>query len=354
MAQRPSWLEAALQYHAAGRPAEAERICSDILRADPSEADALNLMGLIAAHGNRAGLAANLIQRAIALRPGRGDFHAALGNLYLAQGNEGPMTECYRRALLLTHFSAIPPPFSEIARYAGSAPSSMTYLAGYESYKSQCLQDAYLDRWVFAGMENGVFFDIGAHDGISLSNSYFFEKARGWRGICVEPNPSAFERLRASRHCTVLNCCVAATNGIAAFRKLSGHSEMLSGISENYHPEHRARIERELEKFGGTSETIPVEARTISGIVAEHTISEITYLSIDTEGGEFDILNSIPFGELPVHAVSVECNFDEERARMATLMDGHGFDLAIVLGHDLLFINRNSPWCAVHASARRD
>lgn len=353
MAQRPSWLEAALQCHAAGRPAEAERICSDILRADPSEADALNLMGLIAAHGNRTGLAANLIQRAIVLRPGRGDFHAALGNLHLAQGNEGPMTECYRRALLLTHFSAIPPPFSEIARHAGSAPASAAYLARIESYKSQCLQDAYLDRWVFAGMENGIFLDIGAHDGISFSNSYFFEKARGWSGICVEPNPSAFERLRANRQCVVLNCCVAATNGIAAFRKLSGHSEMLSGISENYHPEHRARIERELAEFGGTSETIQVEARTLAGIAAAQAISEISYLSIDTEGGEFDILRSMPFGELLVHAVTVECNFNEERARMAALMDGRGFELAIALGSDLLFINRKSPCHAAHAGARR-
>jgi len=36
----------------------------------------------------------------------------------------------------------------------------------------------------------GYFVDIGAHDGITNSNSYIFEKYFGWSGICVEPNPN--------------------------------------------------------------------------------------------------------------------------------------------------------------------
>jgi FkbM family methyltransferase len=354
MAPRPPWLEAALRNHAAGRSAEAERICNDVLRADPSEADALNLLGIIAAHRNRADIAANLIRRAIALRPGRGDFHATLGNLYLAQGMDGPMTECYRQALLLAHFSTIPSPFAELARHAGSAPASTAYLAGIECYKSQCLQDIYLDRWVFGGMREGIFVDIGAHDGVTFSNSYFFEKARGWSGVCVEPNPDAFERLRTNRQCTVLNCCVVANAGTVSFRKLSGHAEMLSGISEKYHPDHKERVEQELKEFGGTSETIRVEARTFESIAKEQAISEIHYLSIDTEGGEFDILRSIPFDRLFVHAATVECNYDEDRVRVAALMDEQGFDLAITLSQDLLFINRTSPWHAAHAGIRKD
>jgi len=38
---------------------------------------------------------------------------------------------------------------------------------------------------------DGYFLDIGAHDGIALSNTKSFEE-RGWRGICAEPVPPVF------------------------------------------------------------------------------------------------------------------------------------------------------------------
>jgi FkbM family methyltransferase len=351
MTARLPWLEAAIHHHAAGRSADAERICNDVLRADSNEADALNLLGLIAAHRGRGAIAANLIGRAIQLKPGRGDFHAALGNVYLMQGMEGAMTECYRRALLLTHFDAMPPPFPELMRHAGAHDKQLP--PGIGHYRSQCLQDIYLDRWVFGGMRGGVFLDIGAHDGITFSSSYFFETARGWTGTCVEPNPAVFEKLRAHRTCTALGCCVAGQEGVVPFRKVTGYSEMLSGIERNYHPDHRARVERELKQFGGTSETIPIEARTLPGIAAGNGLSEIHYLSVDTEGSEYEILQSLPAEGLFVHALTVECNIEAERMPLVTLLDAKGFDMTMTLVHDLLFIHRKSPWHAIHAAAIR-
>src|SRR6266699_3575240 len=52
MAPRPEWLTAALEHQRAGRFVEAERIYNGVLRADPAEADALHLLGLIAASGD--------------------------------------------------------------------------------------------------------------------------------------------------------------------------------------------------------------------------------------------------------------------------------------------------------------
>lgn len=342
MAARAPWLDAALSHHAAGRTGEAERICSGALAANPHEADALNILGLIAAHRGRFDIAANLIGRAVACAPARGDFHAALGNVYLMQNRQDAMQECYRRALLLTRFSSVPAPFSEIAANAGSSPPSDAFLKDIAQYRSQYLQDAYLDRWVFAGMRGGVFADIGAHDGISFSNSYFFETVRGWSGICAEPNPSVFERLRANRRCALFNCCIAPEEGSAPFRMISGPSEMLSGIDANYRPEHLDRIARELRQLGGTAETIRVPARRLTGIADELGVSEIHYLSVDTEGGELGILRSLPFERLRVHAISVECNFEDERAPIVSFLSGQGFALAIALGSDLVFVHKNT------------
>ena len=51
-------------------------------------------------------------------------------------------------------------------------------------YKSQFGQDKFLNENIFKNKRNGVFIDIGAHDGITYSNSYVFEKQLDWTGIC--------------------------------------------------------------------------------------------------------------------------------------------------------------------------
>ena len=41
-------------------------------------------------------------------------------------------------------------------------------------YYSQYGQDKFLTEFLFKNKKNGIFVDIGANDGISFSNSYFF------------------------------------------------------------------------------------------------------------------------------------------------------------------------------------
>ncbi|WP_366915497.1 FkbM family methyltransferase [uncultured Gelidibacter sp.] len=79
-------------------------------------------------------------------------------------------------------------------------------------YNSQYKQDRFLDTTVFNAKRNGFFIDIGAHDGISLSNSFLFEKHRAWKGICIERNPKVFSKLEKNRSSTSLNICVGEVN----------------------------------------------------------------------------------------------------------------------------------------------
>ena len=80
-------------------------------------------------------------------------------------------------------------------------------------YHSQSGQDVLLDRHFFSGREVGVFVDVGAHDGVTLSNSLFFEEKRSWSGLCVEPNPNVFQKLEQSRSAVCTNVAVASTEG---------------------------------------------------------------------------------------------------------------------------------------------
>ncbi len=60
------------------------------------------------------------------------------------------------------------------------------------TYYSQHRQDEYLFKNFFYDTYNGVFVDVGAHDGIDLNNTLFFEKELHWKGINIEPIPSVF------------------------------------------------------------------------------------------------------------------------------------------------------------------
>lgn len=59
-------------------------------------------------------------------------------------------------------------------------------------YYSQYGEDLILDQFFKAkNITNGFFVDVGALDGIHLSNTYKFEQD-GWNGICIEPHKQYF------------------------------------------------------------------------------------------------------------------------------------------------------------------
>jgi hypothetical protein len=63
-------------------------------------------------------------------------------------------------------------------------------------FRSQAGQDLWVFGEVFNEQRSGFFLDIGAHDGVVLSNTYVLENRYDWRGICIEANPDTFEELK--------------------------------------------------------------------------------------------------------------------------------------------------------------
>ena len=49
-----------------------------------------------------------------------------------------------------------------------------------------------LDRQLLPHLDKrkGFFIEAGANDGVTQSNTLFFERHRGWRGLLVEPIPA--------------------------------------------------------------------------------------------------------------------------------------------------------------------
>ena len=203
-------------------------------------------------------------------------------------------------------------------------------------FYSQFGQDKFIYENFFVDNPAGFFLDIGAHDGITGSNTFFFEKL-GWSGICVEPIPSVFQKLKINRKCTSLNVALSNSNGEEDFLVLEGYTEMLSGILKNYDQKHLNRIESELKAMGGKKNYIHCKTITFDELEIPH---EIDYMSIDVEGSELSILKTIDFNKYKINVVSIENNYNDND--IVQIMLENNFEILSRALGDIIFKNKDS------------
>jgi FkbM family methyltransferase len=209
-----------------------------------------------------------------------------------------------------------------------------------EHYQSQCGQDKYVDRRIYKGKKGGFFLDIGAHNGKTFSNTYFFEKARGWSGVCVEPIPEVFAELDQNRDCIKVNGCIAKGPGVQKFLRVKGEvvdTEMLSGLMDEYDERHLERIDREIEQYGGSKEEIEVQCYNVNEILEEHGITTVDYVSIDTEGNELSILESIDHKSVKFMVFTIENNYADPAIR--AFMEKQGYTYLKQIEQDEVYLH---------------
>jgi FkbM family methyltransferase len=151
-----------------------------------------------------------------------------------------------------------------------------------KKFYSQYEQDEFLEDAVFKGFRNGIFVDVGAHDGISLNNTLYFEEHAGWTGINIEPQPNVYKKLCQNRPKSInINHAVSNKTGLETFCWNVGYTEMLSGLVKFYDKQHLQRIARENKRYGGKTMIIKVPCVPLSQILEENKIDHIHYLSVD-------------------------------------------------------------------------
>jgi FkbM family methyltransferase len=189
------------------------------------------------------------------------------------------------------------------------------------SSQAQLMQDL----WVLfetRSKRGGYLVEFGASDGLELSNTYLLESSFGWRGIVAEPQPLFHEPLRKNRNCFVSTLCVAAKSGsIVQFNQ--ARDPLYSTISDYSAADHHAKLRED-----GT--LIQVETISLFDLLAKAEAPKtIDYLSIDTEGSEFDILRAFDFDRYDVRLISAEHNYSPQRAKIFELLCANGYHHAI-------------------------
>ena len=173
---------------------------------------------------------------------------------------------------------------------------------------AQCGEDLII-AYVFnaLGRKTITYLDIGAHHPSYLSNTYYFY-LRGHRGVCVEPDATllaAFGRERGGD--TLLNVGIAPQEGEADLYVLS--TPTLNTFSraeaERFAAYGVQRIER-VEK---------VAIRNVNAVMREHFSGPPDLLSLDVEGLDLPILQSLDFETRAPDVCCVETlSYTEDRS----------------------------------------
>lgn len=193
--------------------------------------------------------------------------------------------------------------------------------------KSQLRQDLNVIEF-YNFKKNGFFVDIGASDGISLSNTYLLEKNYDWRGICVEPIFDDFKKLLINRNNSIcVNKAVFSVSDIEMDFAIKNFN-MCSGLIQTMDDKvvidnkvHDRSVNHDLKKI------IKVHTVTLNNLLERNNSPEfIDYLSLDTEGSELEILKSVNFNKYKFGIIDVEHNFVEpRRSEIRNLLESNGY-----------------------------
>ena len=181
--------------------------------------------------------------------------------------------------------------------------------------KSQTRQDIFA-LYELNFKKNGFFVDFGASDGVTSSNSYLLEKEFGYNGILAEPNPKQCNNILNIRNAKIENKCVWRDSGfVIEFIDAAD----LSTIKEFSNSDKHSSIRKNKSTF-------LVETISLTDMLKKHKAPFlIDYLSIDTEGSEFEILSSHNFEEYKFSVITVEHNFTDQRNQIFELLTKNGY-----------------------------
>ena len=199
--------------------------------------------------------------------------------------------------------------------------------------------DRKLEKYV--DYDNGYFVELGANDGVTQSNSLYFEKYRNWRGLLVEPAPQNYLKCRQNRSSRDSIYCAACVSfeydkefvRIAYSNLMSTPVSLESDIQD---PLAHARLG---DRFLGNGETVfefGAVARTLNSLLLDAGAPRvIDFLSLDVEGAELEVLKGVDHQAFQFKYLLVECR---DFPRLSSYLASHGYRFIEPLsGQDYLF-----------------
>lgn len=185
-------------------------------------------------------------------------------------------------------------------------PSSLAKSSPY--YESQEGEDKYMYQHFFydyaAKNRPHYFIELGALDGKTLSNSYFFDYGLGWHGVLIEGETRNYLGLEQNRG-----------QGERAQHVVVAHL----AVCKEYQFIHMSGSgpEAGVASAGGKGLTT-VPCFPMHQILSMASVPYTDFYSIDVEGAELDVITTHNFHSVPVHTLLIEMRPADEDTKNQT------------------------------------
>lgn len=182
------------------------------------------------------------------------------------------------------------------------------YIRNIKNSRSQLLQDIFASFVIYNNFSK-TFLEFGATNGVELSNTYMLENELGWSGLLSEPDPQWINDLKKNRPNSKITtkCIWKKSNETMKF--FSSNHGFLSTLDEFKYSDKESmpgNVNDRIKK----GKNVLVETISLNDLIVEKLNGVCpSYISIDTEGSEFEILNSFNFSKYRPAVFTVEHNF---------------------------------------------
>lgn len=218
------------------------------------------------------------------------------------------------------------PPWRVLGHADEEMPSFFLDVDRKFSY-SQDNEDVYLHNFFFCHKFNGTFLELGALDGVTYSNTKGFEDYFGWRGTLIEANPIAFDRLLQNRNggFSILIQSAVCDSFRTVHYVESSENLAVGGILEFMSPIYREAWHSGINIY--SPGVHKVACHSLTDLLRIAGIPHYDFLSLDVEGGELEVLQSLDFAAFSFSVILVEADASspQREAEIRKLLTRNGF-----------------------------
>lgn len=190
---------------------------------------------------------------------------------------------------------------------------------------SQFSQDVFIFFNIFKywpmEKKKGFYIDSGANSAIQISNTYFYDVCLGWDGLCIEPEGGYHQGIIEHRSCVLVKECISDVEKNVTFH----HEGVISAIG----------------KDGGDVKCSPLKNMLMRHPVSAKT-NRIDFWSLDVEGHELTVLETINFAEIDIKVMLIE-DFWISTRRLDRRLSDAGFVKYQQLPIDTVHVQRGFP-----------
>ena len=177
-------------------------------------------------------------------------------------------------------------------------------------------------------LQNALYIEVGANHPIKISNTYLLYR-NGMRGIVIEPNRDLLHLFEIVRGEDIrLNIGVGYSSCVQEFLMTDAHARNSFGKNTEYMKQHSIHVCKKIK--------IPVLSLDD---VMKNFSQKVSFLSIDTEGMELEILSGSIKTLDKTYLLCIEAGTQDERREILNALDGK-FELIKDYGCNLIMYNK--------------